>query len=397
MWHLENIAAQWGTSFTAEGLVAELPFEDLVDYIKAAFVLDRDAWYGKKSKKAHIGEYLVRLKPKFRIFVENNKCIGCNKEISKWLLFRINSKNGHQRPLKAVPVADDYTPFNIDHILAVSKGGESFGGNLQTMCWTCNVEKDSSSTEVYLAKKTADQIKMKHLKKILPDYPRTRHLPWKPNTARGDLVATEKETNILFTSDKVQVTEKVDGAQCGMTLYEGHPVIRNSDHVLAKGYVKETPAKKQFASVFQWFYNHKKQFEKLNEIAGTVGVYGEWMIAQHGLEYDQLPDYFIAFDLYDYEEHQFIATQEARAALIAAGFVVVPELFYGTLENWEQLEILANQNSIFTTKGAREGVYVKVSDDRWVTDRFKMVRQGFQQGSLWDFKQLKKNAIGSQT
>ncbi len=234
---------------------------------------------------------------------------------------------------------------------------------------------------------------MKHLKRILPDYPRTHHVPWKPNTARDDLVVTQDEFEIVFKSDRVSVEEKIDGAQCGMALYEGYPVIRNSNHILSKGYVKETPAKKQFASVFNWFYKHKDRFEILNNLAGPVGVYGEWMIAQHGMEYDKLPDWFMAFDLYDYEARQFVCTEKAREVLVESGFSVVPQLYYGRVESFEQLERLANEPSSFTTKGPREGVYVKVSDEWWVTDRFKMVRQGFKQGGLWDKKQLKKNKV----
>lgn len=237
---------------------------------------------------------------------------------------------------------------------------------------------------------------LKNLKAILPDYPSTMHLPYKPNTSRGDLVAPEQEVSVIFQSQEVEVTEKVDGANCGMALYEGHPVIRNSDHILAKGYFKDTPAKRQFLSVFNWFYKNQEKFEKLNESLGPVGVYGEWLIAQHGLEYDNLPDWFVAFDVYDYEAHQFVCTKQARSALLEAGFTVVPQLHYGKLNDFEQLELLANGTSNFTSKGPREGVYVKVSNDSWITDRFKMVRQGFVQGALWDFKKLKKNKVGLQ-
>jgi len=131
----------------------------------------------------------------------------------------------------------------------------------------------------------------------------------------------------------------------------------------------------------------------LNELAGPVGVYGEFLVAQHGLEYDNLPDWFMAFDLYDYKNQKFIASHIARNMLLEANFTVVPQLFFGKVESFEQLEALANAESEFTTKGPREGVYVKVSDDWWVTDRFKMVRQGFVQGGLWDQKQLKKNVV----
>jgi len=66
---------------------------------------------------------------------------------------------------------------------------------------------------------------LKNLKKILPDYPRTKHVPFKANAARDDLLATDQEIACIFTSDKVQVTEKMDGSNCGMALYEGHPAI----------------------------------------------------------------------------------------------------------------------------------------------------------------------------
>jgi len=73
---------------------------------------------------------------------------------------------------------------------------------------------------------------------ILPQYPRTRHLPYNPNAKRDDLVVTDNEADVIFTSDRGSVEEKVDGANCGMTIVEGHPLIRNHNHVLKKGFHK---------------------------------------------------------------------------------------------------------------------------------------------------------------
>jgi len=239
---------------------------------------------------------------------------------------------------------------------------------------------------------------MKSLKRILPDYPRTPHVPWKPNVSQeDDIISTEKDADIILHATRMSITEKIDGANCAMALHEGNPVVRNKTHILNKAFVKDTPAKKQFSSIFTWFYAHKQQFEIINELAGPVGVYGEWTIAQHGLEYDLLPSLFIAFDLYDYEQGNFIASDIARKYLQSAGFAVVPELFFGKIENFQQLENYCNQPSEFTTKGNREGVYVKINDDRWVTHRFKMVRSGFKQGGLWDTTKFKKNRLKSVT
>lgn len=226
---------------------------------------------------------------------------------------------------------------------------------------------------------------------ILPQYPRTRHLPHKPNTQRNDLVVDDNDADIIFTSDRVSVEEKVDGANCGMTLYEDHPLIRNHNNILNKAYHKKTPAKMQFASVWNWWYNNRSMFESLLE-SGPFSVYGEWMVAQHGLYYDQLPSWFIAHSIWNYEALEWVDTKVARDILSACGFDLVPLLHWGPVDSYEQLESLANDQSEFASESG-EGVYVKVSDGRWVTNRFKMVRQGFEQGALWSDQEINKNKL----
>jgi atypical dual specificity phosphatase len=213
---------------------------------------------------------------------------------------------------------------------------------------------------------------------ILPDYPRTRHLPWNPNASRDDLITTEDECRIIFRSDRVQVTEKVDGANVGMA--KG-PIIRNRNHILRKGYTARTAAKKQFSSIWNWYYENARLFDELERLSPNTSVFGEWLLACHSVEYDLLPSFFMAFDLYDYGSARFIDPFEARGILVAAGFTVVPELHRGRIKDPEQLAALLRQPSPFSSTDLREGIYVKVGDGQWVIDRFKMVRQGFIAGS----------------
>ena len=229
-------------------------------------------------------------------------------------------------------------------------------------------------------------------KLILPEYPRTPHLPWKPNTERTDLVASEEDVKPLFERG-CYIQEKVDGANCGMALVEGNAIIRNREFILCKGYKKDTPAKQQFASVFTWFYQNKEKFERLNELEESVSVFGEWMIAQHGLVYDKLPAWFIAYDLYNYEVGEFLNPKIATAMLEEAGFATVPMLFQGRVESYEQLEALANGPSDFTTLGNREGIYLKFAPSMFVTQRFKMVRESFVRGANWSHEELKRNSL----
>lgn len=226
---------------------------------------------------------------------------------------------------------------------------------------------------------------------ILPEYPRTKHLPWKPNASRDDLVAGEDECRIIFESDRVQVTEKADGANVGMA--KG-PIIRNRNHILHKGYTARTAAKKQFSSIWNWYYGHAHLFDELEKLAPDTSVFGEWLLACHSVEYDRLPSWFLAYDLYDWRAERFVDPFEARRILAAAGFDLVPELHTGPVKDYAQLEGLAYQPSPFSSTNAREGVYIKVGDGRWVAHRFKMVRQGFLAGSHFSTRpEIVKNGL----
>jgi hypothetical protein len=233
---------------------------------------------------------------------------------------------------------------------------------------------------------------------ILPEFPRMKHLPFKPNTVRGDLVATVDELNPNIEWGTLVIEEKVDGACVGMAFVDGEPIIRNRNHILRKGYVKDTPAKKQFASIWGWFYENKKKFQRLNDL-GTFSVYGEWMIQQHGMFYDRLPDWFIAYDLFDWEADGFLDSLVSRKYLEECGFSIAPLLhktsFHKTLclDHYEtRLEMLSNGKTDLASDSMREGVVVKISDGENQVCRFKMVRQGFVQGGLFG-EELKKNDL----
>jgi hypothetical protein len=226
-------------------------------------------------------------------------------------------------------------------------------------------------------------------KEILPAFPRTPHLPHKPNLDETDRVADDKEASVLFTNS-ICVEEKIDGASCGMVLYDREPIIRNRDHILRKGYYKATAAKMQFASVWGWFYDNKNKFQEIAEL-GPYSVYGEWCVAQHGIYYDSLPDWFIAYDLYDYEQHCFLPSPRARVLLLEAGFIVPHCHFDGLFSgDCDELEAWANSQSAWAV-GKAEGIYVKAYNEDVVTHRFKMVRADFQRGALWKPKILNKN------
>jgi atypical dual specificity phosphatase len=233
-------------------------------------------------------------------------------------------------------------------------------------------------------------------KLLLPSFPRTAHLPFQPNATADDVIATADEASLLF-EHPVNIEEKIDGASVGMALHEGEALIRNRDHVLRKGYLKDTPAKLQFRPVWGWFYEHREGFRRLAE-HGRFSVYGDWCLMQHGIEYSRLPDWFIAYDLYDQDERAFVPPGVARAWLEEAGFTVPRLLHQGPLGSlgYEDLARLTQLPGDWTRDGGPiEGIYLKVHDGGQILGRFKMVRSDFVPGALWDPEHVLRNALAS--
>lgn len=227
-------------------------------------------------------------------------------------------------------------------------------------------------------------------KAILPAFSRTPHLPYQPNATDDDPVAETSEATGVFT-DPVNVEEKLDGASVGMTLYEEHPLIRNRDHILRKGFMKETAAKQQFRPIWNWFYENKHKFEAILEF-GPYSVYGEWCLAKHGIDYSDLPDWFIAYDLYNFEKKIWVSPPQARAWLEEAGFTL-PKLFHqGVFDGgYEELSAWASGPASWSSE-LTEGIYLKVYDKNEVVRRFKMVRPGFTRGIYWNPDTITKNS-----
>lgn len=222
----------------------------------------------------------------------------------------------------------------------------------------------------------------------IPEYPRTPHIFKNANVAEDDVVITNQKELQPIYDNYVTIEEKVDGASVGLTIFNGNPIIRNRSNTLKKGYVKDTPAKKQFAPIWNYFYENKKKFEKLE----GYFVYGEWMLAQHGIHYNQLPDWLIAYDLYDCEKQLFLSPMISRKMLEDAGFSVPALRFQGKFNSpIESLLDLASLPSAFAMNTPAEGVYLKVCDTNQILNRYKVVRPDFVQGALWNKTKINKN------
>lgn len=228
---------------------------------------------------------------------------------------------------------------------------------------------------------------MSELSRILPPYPSIPHLPHNPNTSVGDVIASNDTTRVLWSSKQVSVQEKIDGANLAIAIIDGHPVMRNRDKFVKKGEQRKTAAATQFKPAWNWFYENIDKFKALD----GYSVYGEWLVAQHGLPYDALTDWFFVYDLLDQKTCQFVDTGVAMQKAKEAGFSTLDSIYTGELVGYDMLVEMAQGQSPYAIGHKREGVVVKVSDGKFVTHLFKMVRSDFVQGALWDSQTITKN------
>jgi len=225
---------------------------------------------------------------------------------------------------------------------------------------------------------------------ILPPYPRIPHLPHNPNATKDDIVASNDTAKILWESAMVSIQEKVDGANLAIAIEDDHPIMRNRDKFLSKATVKKTAAKQQFKPAWNWFYEHKEQIQQV----GEYSFYGEWLLAAHGIQYDKLADWFYIYDVYDQRKGLFVDTLKAQSLTESVGLKFVKPLHYGPVKDYEQLVVLAEGISAFSSSAQREGVVVKVSDGKHITHLFKMVRTGYENGKFWRQDVITKNKLG---
>jgi atypical dual specificity phosphatase len=234
------------------------------------------------------------------------------------------------------------------------------------------------------------KIRIKSLYNLAPEYPRIPHLDKSISNMTHDDIQVEGKIQFPLTG---WVQEKLDGANMGVSWTSG-PVIRNRSNILKKGYIKkETPAKLQFRSSWNWLHDHNKDIQKLSKSLMTpVTLYGEWCYAKHSIYYDRLPDLFIAYDIYIPEDDEWLSPDKFKSEMSQTNIhFIKPEL--KTFNNMSEIVAESEKPSKYRN-GVREGIVIKLSDGRKVTGSFKIVNKFFERREDFN-EELIKNKIVS--
>ncbi|KAI0801413.1 hypothetical protein C8Q74DRAFT_1241882 [Fomes fomentarius] len=220
-------------------------------------------------------------------------------------------------------------------------------------------------------------------------FPRTAHIINLGSATSDDIV-----TSIPAVGDAhVVITEKVDGANMGFSLSADRTqiLVQNRSHYV-------NPAShEQFRKLELWKERHREDLMRVLDrdplFAQRYTLFGEWLVATHAIAYSRLPDWFMAFDLYDRSLDRWADRRTLEALLADTGIKLVPVVHEGRMLGEDELRLSVQQPSRFY-EGPVEGVYVKVEKGGRVVSRGKVVRADFIAGNEhWSKGPLRLNAL----
>jgi len=219
-------------------------------------------------------------------------------------------------------------------------------------------------------------------------FPDTPHLAWLASVPpRDDKVLSKAELNTLL-SHEVVVEEKLDGANLGISVGpDGNLQVQN------RGQYLQLPYQGQFARLEKWLQRHEDAlFDTLGE---NLIAFGEWCGARHSLDYSELPDWWLLFDVYDRKSRTFWSTVRRNAWASQYGFTTVPILYCGRA-TLSSLKAIVNTCESQFRSGGIEGVVVRRENDVTLSARAKLVRADFLQaiGSHWRSRIIEWNNLG---
>lgn len=157
----------------------------------------------------------------------------------------------------------------------------------------------------------------------------------------------------FFKSKSLVVEEKIDGSQCAIGWKNGRPYAQGrATHIL------DFDKRVAFDGLWSWIYQHTAEIEKS---AGHL-VFGEWMKPQHSVVYDNLPDFFIAFDVYDQKVKRFLNRKKKEAFLEGCGISCISLVFEGKCSRLTLPELVDEKPSNYSSTDNMEGCVVKDYD-----------------------------------
>ena len=244
--------------------------------------------------------------------------------------------------------------------------------------------EDTQDVKEYLKTWNCTQLEIESDEEYIHKFPRTSHIYNIGGATKDDRIISKTDLS-LFLNQDVNVTEKVDGAQIGLSIDENYKIlIQNRSHYICSS------THSQFKILDKWIEQNSNDLYSILD-KDTI-LFGEWMYMKHSILYNRLPDYFLAFDLYSKKNKIFYNRKILEEKLKGTSIKIVRQIYQGKVNKQKLLDLIQQQSEY--TNSRVEGVYLKIFDGDFVKNRCKLVRNDFLSSDKhWTKGKLEKNQL----
>lgn len=241
-------------------------------------------------------------------------------------------------------------------------------------------------------------------------YPRTEHLCGsKFLDLGGDFSSLKNLEGYSFaqlSGQTIVVEEKMDGIGLGLGFSNGQVYIQHRGHIYSQNEMTDYNAPYYIKDFYQWFLQYEELFYFI--LGERYTLFGEWLKYKHTVFYNDLPSYFMEYDIYDKENCYFLSTNKRLDLLkdykesISSVHVLyqnqdlslkdiqqlllTTQYSIGKNEHWKNdLIEFCNLNNLDITTilnetlndNLFEGFYIKTENEDQVIGRYKWIRKSF--------------------
>jgi hypothetical protein len=218
-------------------------------------------------------------------------------------------------------------------------------------------------------------------------FPHTPHLFWLGDgTPREDKVLSKIEAD-GFLSGEVVVEEKVDGANLGISVGSDGRICAQS----RVNFLNPAHCHAQWKPLWPWLM--RREDDLIEALGRDLVLFGEWCHAKHTVPYDELPDWFLEFDVFQAGSRRFWSTERRNDLLHQLGIHPIPEKHRGNLTRQQLMRFIGTSS---VGSGPAEGIYLRREEADFLLQRAKVVGPAFKQQIVahWTRKPLVPNKLG---
>ena len=220
-------------------------------------------------------------------------------------------------------------------------------------------------------------------------FPHTPHLEWVgAGSPRYDKIMSPHDACILLKTNLI-VEEKVDGANLGFSINDNGEFCAQS----RGSFLSFDSLVGQWKPLRRWVNDRRAAIAEA--IFPDLVIFGEWCYAKHSIKYTNLPDWFLAFDVYDKRKSEFWCTNRRDSLVNSLGLSVVPRYGSGRF-SLESLMSMTERSQL--SVGPAEGVYVRHEEGGRLLSRAKLVREDFRQSIVghWTKRPVEANLLAQE-